>query len=83
MCKGTFYIRYSMNEILAPLYYLEFQALDSINWDRESEVFFMFSAIMSFVIDMHIKEMDDCESGIMGRMVSLNHFLRVVDGQLW
>lgn len=38
---------------------------------------------MSFVIDMHIKEMDDCESGIMGRMISLNQFLRVVDGELW
>ena len=40
----------------------------------------MFSAVMSFVIDMHIKEMDDCESGIMGRIIALNHFLRVVDG---
>lgn len=49
-----------MNEILAPLYYLEFQSMENGHWDRESEVFAMFTAIMGYVIDMHIKEMDDC-----------------------
>ena len=39
----------------------------------------MFSAIMSFVIDMHIKEMDDDDNGIMGRMMGLNRFLKVAD----
>lgn len=43
----------------------------------------MFSVLMSWVIDMHIKEMDDCETGIMGRMVSLNRYLRVADEDLW
>ena len=39
----------------------------------------MFSAIMSFVIDMHIKEMDDCDHGIMGRMITLNKLLKIAD----
>lgn len=39
----------------------------------------MFSAIMSYVLDMHIKEMDDCETGILGRMVYLNRYLRLID----
>lgn len=54
-----------------------------MGWDRESEVFFMFSSLMSFIIDMHIKEMDDCECGIMGRMKTLNRYLRIVDGEVW
>lgn len=29
--------------------------MEVVYWDRESEVFFMFSSFMSFVIDMHIK----------------------------
>lgn len=32
---------------------------------------------------MHIKEMDDCECGIMGRMKTLNRYLRIVDGEVW
>lgn len=39
----------------------------------------MLSAMLSFVIDMHIKEMDDCDNGIIGRMIFLNRYLRVVD----
>ena len=69
-----------MNEILAPLYYLQFQ------WPSptaESEVFFMFSGLMTFLIDMHIKDMDESEQGIMGRMRFLNRFLKVVDYELW
>lgn len=27
--------------------------------------------------------MDDCESGIMGRMIFLNRFLRIADETLW
>lgn len=69
-----------MNEILAPLYYLEFQRFDKYS---ESEVFFMFGSIMSFVIDMHIKEMDESVEGIMGKMRFLNDFLKVVDFNLW
>ena len=72
-----------MNEILAPLYYLEFQSLDFQYWNREAEAFFMFSSIMTFVIDMHIKEMDDCDGGIMVRMVCLNKFLKVADIEVW
>lgn len=34
---------------------------------------------MTFLIDMHIKDMDESEQGIMGRMRLLNHFLKVVD----
>lgn len=69
-----------MNELLAPLYYLEFQKFDKYS---ESEVFFMFASIMSFVIDMHIKEMDESVEGIMGKMKILNDFLKVVDFNLW
>ena len=36
MFKGKTMNYYSMNEILAPLYYLEFQALEELYWDRES-----------------------------------------------
>lgn len=43
----------------------------------------MFASIMSFVIDMHIKEMDESIEGIMGKMKSLNDFLKVVDYNLW
>jgi hypothetical protein len=69
-----------MNEILAPFYYLEFQ---SPNKYSESEAFFMFASIMGFVIDMHIKEMDESAEGIMGKMRFLNEFLKVVDFTLW
>ena len=34
---------------------------------------------MTFLIDMHIKEMDEAEQGIMGRMNTLNKYLKVVD----
>lgn len=43
----------------------------------------MFGSVMSFVIDVHIKEMDNCSEGIMGRMKTLNDFLKVVDFGLW
>jgi hypothetical protein len=43
----------------------------------------MFSALMSFLLDMHIKDMDEAEQGIMGRMRLLNRFLKVVDLELW
>jgi hypothetical protein len=43
----------------------------------------MFAHTMSFVIDMHIKEMDDSAEGIMGKMRVLNDFLKVVDFGLW
>lgn len=49
----------------------------------ESEVFFMFSSLMTFLIDMHIKDMDESEQGIMGRMRMLNKYLKVVDYELW
>lgn len=65
-----------MNEILAPIYYLEFQKYTPF---AESEVFFMFSSLMTFLIDMHIKDMDETEQGIMGRMRILNKYLKVVD----
>jgi hypothetical protein len=52
MCKGNAIFYFRMNEILAPLYYLEFQKFDKYS---ESEVFFMFASIIGFVIDMHIK----------------------------
>ena len=69
-----------MNEILAPLYYLEFQ---KYNMYSESEVFFMFSSLMTFLIDLHIKDMDESEHGISGRMRLLNRYLKVVDYELW
>jgi hypothetical protein len=43
----------------------------------------MFASIMGFVIDMHIKEMDESAEGIMGKMRFLNEFLKVVDFGLW
>lgn len=43
----------------------------------------MFASVMSFVIDMHIKEMDESVEGIMGKMRFLNDFLKVVDFNLW
>jgi hypothetical protein len=69
-----------MNEIVAPLYYLEFQKFTP---HAESEVFFMFASLMTFLIDMHIKDMDETEQGIMGRMRILNKYLKVVDLELW
>lgn len=38
---------------------------------------------MTFLIDMHIKDMDETEQGIMGRMRILNKYLKVVDLELW
>jgi hypothetical protein len=38
---------------------------------------------MTFLIDMHIKDMDETEQGIMGRMRVLNKYLKVVDLELW
>jgi TBC1 domain family member 13 len=43
----------------------------------------MFSSLMTFLIDMHIKDMDNSEHGISGRMRMLNRFLKVVDYELW
>lgn len=43
----------------------------------------MFSSLMTFLIDMHIKDMDDSEHGITGRMRLLNRYLKVVDYELW
>jgi hypothetical protein len=43
----------------------------------------MFSSLMTFLIDMHIKDMDESEQGIMGRMRMLNKYLKVVDYELW
>lgn len=43
----------------------------------------MFSSVMGFVIDMHIKEMDESVEGIMGKMKIMNDFLKVVDYNLW
>jgi len=43
----------------------------------------MFSSLMTFLIDMHIKDMDESEQGIMGRMRVLNRFLKVIDYELW
>ena len=43
----------------------------------------MFSALMNFLIDMHIKDMDESDHGVMGRMRYLNRFLKVVDYELW
>ncbi len=43
----------------------------------------MFNAIMDFVIDMHIKDLDNTETGIMGRIDLLNKFLKVVDFEIW
>jgi hypothetical protein len=34
--------------------------MEAGGWEREAEVYIMFSAFMSTIIDMHIKEMDDC-----------------------
>lgn len=43
----------------------------------------MFSSLMTFLIDMHIKDMDETEQGVMGRMRILNKYLKVVDFELW
>jgi hypothetical protein len=43
----------------------------------------MFSALITPVIDMHIKDMDKSEQGIMGRMNTLNKYLKAVDYELW
>lgn len=78
--QGYYAFYFRMNEIVAPLYYLEYQ-----KWTpyAESEVFFMFAALMTFLIDMHIKDMDNSEIGIHGKMITLNKYLKVVDLELW
>lgn len=43
----------------------------------------MFSALITPFIDMHIKDMDKSEQGIMGRMMTLNKYLKAVDYELW
>lgn len=75
-------VRYvqGMNELLAPLYFLEFQRVAPYS---ESEVFYMFTSLITPLLDMHIKDMDKSMSGINGRMIELNKHLKMVDYELW
>jgi hypothetical protein len=43
----------------------------------------MFSSLIAPVIDMHIKDMDKSDHGIMGRIATLNKYLKAVDYELW
>lgn len=43
----------------------------------------MFASIMTFALDMHVKDLDNTEEGIMGRMKTLNKYLKVIDYELW
>jgi hypothetical protein len=43
----------------------------------------MFSALITPIIDMHIKDMDKSGQGIMGRINCLNKYLKAIDYELW
>lgn len=75
-------VRYvqGMNELIAPLYFLEFQVITQYS---ESEVFYMFSSLITPLLDMHIKDMDKSSEGINGRMMELNKHLKMVDYEVW
>ena len=67
-----------MNELLAPLYFVFVN--DSVDGHyAESDAFFAFTTIMILQRDIFTKTMDQCNSGIMGRLIGVEELIRKHD----
>lgn len=71
-----------MNEILAPIYYLV-NGHKSIEEQEESCCFLMLNNAMSTIIELHIKDLDESETGITGKLKTVNEMLFVVAPTIW
>ncbi len=76
-------VRYiqGLNEIIAPIFYL-------FNHERgpgkvvEAEVMFTFNVFVSNIMDILIRELDDCEEGMHGRAHKLERMLGLLAPEL-
>jgi TBC1 domain family member 13 len=69
---GVMYVQ-GMNEILATLYFVSYDANPQHDEFFESDLFFCFTKIMSDLRDGFIRTMDQEETGINGK---INHFVK-------
>lgn len=78
-------IRYvqGMNELLAVVYFLFASCTITSRADAEADAFFSFSVIMAEQRDCFLKSLDHSESGMHGRIASLNSLLRALDFSVW
>lgn len=71
-----------MNEILATLYYCFYDAQNPQDFVCESDLFFCFNIIISEVRDTLVRQLDNQDSGINGRVREFDYLLYKVDPQL-
>lgn len=82
---GIKYVQ-GMNEVLAVLYYCfwSFSDFEVISREYlESDLFFCFTNLMTEIRDGFIRDMDQEELGITGKVKSFSEILKVIDYKIW
>jgi hypothetical protein len=72
-----------MNEILAPIFYLVNIGKPPGAALEEVSVFYMFNNAITDVISLHIKDLDQTENGIYGKINQVNEMLLVIAPGVW
>lgn len=78
---GVMYVQ-GMNEILATLYYVSYDAAPEHDEYFESDLFFCFTKVMSDLRDGFIRTMDHEETGINGKINKFVTFFAQIDFRL-
>ena len=75
---GVKYVQ-GMNEILATLYYCFYDAKQASELVVESDLFFCFNIIISEVRDTLVRQLDNQDSGINGKVREFDYLLYKID----
>ena len=80
---GVRYVQ-GMNEVLGMLFYV-FASDSNEHWKEhaEADTFFCFTNLLAEMRDVYIHSLDECDSGLHGKITKLNDLLRCYDPELW
>lgn len=80
---GVRYVQ-GMNEVLGTLFYV-FASDSDETWSEhaEADTFFCFTNLLAEMRDVYIHSLDNCDSGLNGKISKLNDLLRNHDPELW
>lgn len=80
---GVRYVQ-GMNEVLGTMFYV-FASDGNEAWSKhaESDTFFCFTNLLAEIRDVYIRSLDDCDSGLYGKIGRLNDLLKLHDPELW
>lgn len=79
---GVGYIQ-GMNDLCAPIYYAFCRDPLGSRTDAEADTFFCFSAVVSAMRDGFVEDLNEMNTGMLGRMRDIDDVLREVDSELW